>query len=186
MSSPPQDTGEKLEAFRPYLYCLARTHLRNQAQVKITGSDVVQQTLLDAFAKREQFRGSTDGELAAWLRQILKNRLTDALRNQGRAKRDMDRERSLDAAIDDSFCRAEGWLLAAHSSPSEHAVKHEELLQLSKALVKLPEAQREVIVLHHLQGMKLADVARQIGRSEPAVAGLLFRGLKELRGQLSE
>ena len=52
--------------------------------------------------------------------------------------------------------------------------------------LELPEAQREVIVLHHLQGLKLAEVAAEIGRSESAVAGLLFRGLKNLHSLLGE
>jgi RNA polymerase sigma-70 factor (ECF subfamily) len=75
-------------------------------QSKIDASDIVQQTMLDAFAKRDQFRGSTDGELLAWLRQILKNNLADALRDHGRDKRDVWREQPLDLQIDESFSRA--------------------------------------------------------------------------------
>ena len=52
--------------------------------------------------------------------------------------------------------------------------------EYAHALTELPEAQREVIVLYHLQGQKLADVAAEIDRSEAAVAGLLFRGLRTL------
>ena len=36
-------------------------------------------------------------------------------------------------------------------------------------------------MLHHLQGCSLREVAEMVGRSEPAVAGLLHRGLKKLR-----
>jgi RNA polymerase sigma-70 factor (ECF subfamily) len=186
MSQLSADHGQWLERHRPYLNLLVRLHRSRCQSAKLNASDVVQQTLLDAFAKREQFRGSTDAELAAWLRQILKNNLLDALRNQQRDKRDIRREQSLEGAIDESFSRTHAALAAVQSSPSQRAVKQEDLLRLSEALEKLPVAQREAIVLHHLQGKKLAEVAFEINRSESAVAGLLFRGLKALHTMLGD
>ena len=180
------DHGQWLERHRPYLTLLARSHLNPRNPAKLDSSDIVQQTLLDAYAKRDQLRGTSEGEVAAWLREILKHNLADALRNQHRDKRDVRRERSLEVAIDDSFCRTQAWLAAVQSSPSQRAVKQEDLSRLSEALTGLPEAQREAIVLHHLQGLKLTDVATEMGRTEAAVAGLLFRGLKALQTLLSE
>ena len=175
-----------LDRFRPYLKLLARTHLNPRQQAKLDSSDVVQQTLLDAFAKRYQFRGSSDAELAAWLREILKNNLADAIRDQRRDKRDVRREHSLEGAIDASFSHTHSWLAAVQSSPSQRAVKQEELLRLAEVMAQLPEAQREAIVLHHLQNMSLADISKELGKTEAAVAGLLFRGLKALHGLLAE
>jgi RNA polymerase sigma-70 factor (ECF subfamily) len=60
-------------------------------------------------------------------------------------------------------------------------VRNEDLLRLADALTQLPEAQREAIVLHHLQSCLLSETARSLGRSDTAVAGLLHRGLKKLR-----
>ncbi len=139
-----------------------------------------------SFIKRNEFRGSTESELAAWLREILKHKLADALRDQHRDKRDIRRECTFDEGIDASFSRTEGWLVSLQSSPSQKAVKQEDLLRLSQALTELPEAQREVIVLHHLQGQKLAEVAAEMDRSEAAVAGLLFRGLRTLHTLLGD
>ncbi|MBC7816793.1 MAG: sigma-70 family RNA polymerase sigma factor [Planctomycetaceae bacterium] len=179
------DQNYWLEQFRPYLALLARTHINSHNPAKLDSSGIVQQTLMDAFAKREQFRGSTEAELAGWLRQILKHNLADALRDQRRDKRDVRRERSLEDEIDASFSRTHEWLAAVQSSPSQRAAKQEDVLRLSEVISKLPEAQREAVVLHHLQGWSLADVAKQIGKSEAAVAGLLFRGLKTLHSLLS-
>ena len=186
MNQPLADHGQSLERHRPYLTLLARAHLNPRHPAKLDSSDIVQQTLLDAFAKQDQFRGSSEAELSAWLREILKHNLADALRHQRRDKRDVRRERSLEDGIDASFSRTQAWLAAVQSSPSQKAVKQEELLRLSEALTELPEAQREVIVLHHLQGLKLAEVAAEIGRSEAAVAGLLFRGLRTLHTLMGE
>ncbi len=174
------------EQFRSYLYLLARAHLGPRMQRRVDASDLVQQTLLDAYAKKGQFRGDTDAERAAWLRKILTCNLADALRHQHRAKRDVSRQQSLEAEIDGSFCRAESWLAASQTSPSQNAVKQEELLHLADALTRLPDAQRDAVIFRHLQGMSLAEVARQLDRSETAVAGLVYRGLNRLHDLLDD
>ncbi|MEO8497792.1 MAG: sigma-70 family RNA polymerase sigma factor [Planctomycetota bacterium] len=178
--------GQWLEPFRPYLTLLARTQMHSRPHAKFDASDIVQQTLLDAFAQREQFRGSGDAELAGWLRQILKHNLVDALRDERREKRDVRREQSLEGAIEESFGRTQDWLAAVQSSPSQRAVKQEDLIRLAKVLTELPDSQRDAIVLHHLQGLKLAEVATEMGRTEASVAGLLFRGLRTLHSLLCE
>jgi RNA polymerase sigma-70 factor (ECF subfamily) len=175
-----------LEGHRPYLSLLARMHLDPRLRDKLDPSDLVQQTLLEAHAKREQFRGTTAPEQAAWLRQMLVHNLADAVRALHREKRDVKLERSLEAAIDGSSCRLAAWLAAEQSSPSQQAMHNEQLLRLADALPQLPDAQREAVILHHLQGWSLAELAGHLGRSEPAVAGLLHRGLKKLRELLGE
>lgn len=172
-----------LERYRSYLLLLARS------QDGVGGdaaSDLVQKTLLAACSQQERFRGRTKGELAAWLKRILRNQVIDAYRQQRRLKRNVAREVSLEASVDGSFTRAGAWLAAVESTPSQRASHEEELVQLAGALAELPEAQREAIVLHHLQGATLANVAQQLGRTEASVAGLLHRGLKALRGQLDD
>lgn len=72
-------------------------------------------------------------------------------------------------------------LAAGKSSPSQQAVRNEDLRRLAEALTQLPEAQREAIVLHHLQDRSLSETARSLGKTDAAVAGLLHRGLKRLR-----
>ena len=175
-----------LEKFRPYLVLLARAHLHADARHGIEASDLVQQTLMDAYSQRGQFRGENDANLAAWLKQILVNNLVDALRHGGRGKRDVSKVRSLEAQVSESFSRADAWLLASQTSPSQHVAHKEDLLRLAEALEQLPEPQQEAVVLHHLQGLSLAEVARKLERSESAVAGLLYRGLKRLHELLDE
>ncbi len=184
MTQPVDTDAPSLQRYRSFLYLLARAHLKPHAGNNIEASDLVQQTLLDAHARRDQFRGTSEAQLGAWLKQILANNLADAIRHQGRAKRDVSRQRPLDAAIDDSFCRAESWLAGSQTSPSQFVAKKEELLSLADAIAKLPAAQQEAVILHHLQGLKLAEVAAQMQRTEPAVAGLLYRGIKQLHKML--
>jgi RNA polymerase sigma-70 factor, ECF subfamily len=175
-----------LEGYRDYLRLLARLPLGARLQAKLDASDVVQQTILQAHASRAQFRGRTEAEWLAWLRAILANALAAAARRFDTGARQLGRERSLEADMDLSSSRLEGLLAADQTSPSERAVRSEELLQLAAALGRLPEDQRRVVELHHLKGLPVAEVAEQMGRTRPAVVGLLFRGLKKLRELLRE
>ncbi len=184
MGSSAANEDLPLERFRDYLLTLARVQIDPRLRQKTDPSDVVQQTLLEAHQQQKAFRGQTDAQKAAWLRQILAHNLADAIRRFGRAKRDIAQERSLQAALDQSSARLEGWIAAEQSSPSNQAVKNEQIVKVSKVLQTLPESQRTAIELHYWQGWTSAEIAEHLGRSTIAVAGLLQRGLKTLREQL--
>ncbi len=176
--------GLALERFRTYLKLLARLQLDPRLRGKLDPSDVVQQTLLQAHQARQQFRGQTEPELAAWLRQILAHCLANALRDFGRAKRDVGLEQSLQQAVESSSLRVEAWLQTQQTSPSDRAQHREDCLRLADALEQLPDLQREALVLQHWQGWSLAEIGAHLGKTPAAVAGLLKRGLKQLRQRL--
>jgi RNA polymerase sigma-70 factor (ECF subfamily) len=186
MSDPSAERAPSLERFRNYLYLLARLQCQRRLQAKVDASDIVQQTMVQALGGLGRFRGKSEAEMAAWLRQILARHLASVARDLGREKRDAARERSLEAALDQSASRLEVWLAAEDSSPSQKAVRSEQVLRLADALAALPEAQREAVTLHHLQDWTLEQIGRHCGRTQSAVAGLIKRGLRTLREQLGE
>lgn len=181
MDEMPWAGDRPLEDYRDYLRQLARLEVGPRLQAKLDASDVVQQAILHACENRAQFRGQTEAEWLAWLRAILANALAAAARRFGALSRDLARERPLEEALAQSSSRLEALLAADHTSPSGRAVRHEELLRLTGALGQLPEDNRRVVELHHLKGVPIADIAREMGRTPPAVVGLLYRGLKRLR-----
>jgi RNA polymerase sigma-70 factor (ECF subfamily) len=172
------------ERFRDYLRLLARLNLERRLQAKLDASDVVQVALLQAHENRAQFRGRSEAEYVGWLRAILANAIAAAARRFDAEGRDLGRERAMQDNLADSSAALENWLAASQSSPSERAVRVEELLRLAQALGQLPADQREVIELHHLKGWPVVEVAAAMGRTKPAVMGLLFRGQKRLRALL--
>jgi RNA polymerase sigma-70 factor (ECF subfamily) len=175
-----------LEPYRRYLRLLAGLHLDARLRGKLDPSDAVQQTLLRACVGFEQLRSREPAVVTAWLRRILARTLADAVRDFERGRRDIDRERSLEADLDRSASALEVWLAAEQSSPSEQAQRNEELLRLAEALVGLPDDMREAVVLKHCQGWTLAQIAERLGRTPAAVASLLRRGLERLRNTLQE
>lgn len=169
---------DDLVRYGDYLRLLARLHLDARLHRKLDPSDVVQQTLLKAHQNADQFRGQSQGEMAAWLRRILANTMTDLLRKH---KYELAGPAPLEQSIEQSSARLEAWLHAEQSSPSEQAMRQENLIQLAEALAQLPTDQREAIEYHHLKGWPVNDIARHLERTEASVAGLLRRGLKRLR-----
>jgi RNA polymerase sigma-70 factor (ECF subfamily) len=186
MSPDATNAGLDLEQFRDYLRLLAQSRLDPRLQAKLDPSDVVQQTLLEAHQARGQLHGRDREQVAAWLRQILARNLANALRDFRRDKRDVAREQPLDAILRDSSLKLEAWLAAEQSSPSARLQRQEDAARLAAAVAKLPEAQREVVVLRHCHGWSLHEIGRHVRRSAAAVAGLLHRGLLQLRTHLHE
>ncbi|MCI0461413.1 MAG: hypothetical protein L0Z62_31065 [Gemmataceae bacterium] len=59
--------------------------------------------------------------------------------------------------------------------------RNEELDRLARALPMLTPEQQVAVILHHLHGLALMEVADHLARSLPATAGLIHRDLKRLR-----
>jgi RNA polymerase sigma-70 factor (ECF subfamily) len=180
-STPSSDPP--LERCRDYLVLLARLQVDPGLRGVLDPSDVAQQTLLKAHAKRNQFRGGSEGELLAWLRMILAHHLADLARKY--ARRLQGRERSLEAALEESSLRLGQWLASDSTSAGGRAIRHEQLLRLAEALAGLPDDQRTALELKYLRDMPVSEISRTMGKSPAAVASLLYRGLKTLRGLLA-
>ena len=178
------DPAILLEPYRSYLTVLATVHLDQRLRGKLDPSDLVQQAFLRASAALAELRSTEPAVVAAWLRKILAHELHDAARHYDRDKRAIDRERQLEDDLDRSTSGLVAWLAADQTSPSGVASRNEELMRLADALAALPERMREVVVLKHCQGWTLERIGERMGKTVPAVASLLRRGLEQLRLKL--
>ena len=181
MAQDSEAFGDELARFRHYLVLLAEMNLPPALRAKISSSDLVQDTLLQAHQHLDQFRGKTDAELAAWLRRILIRQMLDTLRKFRTQARNFGKERSLEAVVEASSQHLERVLATEEMSPSRVAEYEEEVVGMTRALSLLPEDQRIVVAMKHLQSRSVAEICAKLGKSEAAVAGLLRRGLQRLR-----
>jgi RNA polymerase sigma-70 factor (ECF subfamily) len=178
--------GLLLERYRCWLQLLARLQLNQRYQAKFDASDVVQLTLLEACRALPQFRGSTEAEFTAWLRQVLARVLSHEVRRyHGTQQRDLGREVPLEQALAESSQRLGAVLASQGSSPSQQAARREQEVLLADVLARLPDDYREVIVLRNLEGLPHEEVARRMGRSPGAVRMLWVRALAQLRAELA-
>lgn len=182
-----QRLGVLLQFYRNYLTILAATQLDARLRRRLSPSDLVQEAMLGAYRDFGQFRGVTEAELLAWLRQILIHCLHHAYEAHVRAgRRDIRREISLDeAALDRSAERLADALAVETSSPSGNASTRERAVEVANKLAQLRPDHRDVIVLRNLQGLSFEEVAMRMDRKPGAVRMLWLRAIEKFR-QLCE
>ena len=175
--------GQLLELCNAYLMLVANRELDRRLRAKISPSDVVQETLLEAERDFIQFHGQNEAELLAWLHRLLLNNVADATRKyRNTAKRSITREVSLDAATSDPGLSEQ--LVDAGRSPSSDAAGREESQRVLVAIARLPDSYRQVISLRHVDGCKFAEIARRMNRSVQAVHNLWTRAILRLQSEL--
>lgn len=178
--------GLLLRRFHSWLEILARMQLESHLRAKVEPSDIVQQTMLDAVQGLPQFRGSTEPELIAWLRQILARALAQEIRRyHGAQKRDVSLEISLDAEMAQSSQRLGAMLAESGPSPSQQFARRELDVQLADALGRLPDDYRQVLILRHLEGLSHDQIATRMDRTAGAVRMLWTRALAAFRQELN-
>jgi RNA polymerase sigma-70 factor (ECF subfamily) len=174
--------GRLLEHYRHYLALLARVQIGRRLQGKVDADDLVQETFLAAHRSWPLFRGTSEGELVHWLREIFVARLANLVRHYlGTAQRDVRLERDLAAELDQSSRCLDVAFVAPQSSPSQQASRREQAVLLANALQRLPADYREVLILRHLEGLSFPDVATRMERSLDSVKKLWTRALARLR-----
>lgn len=139
---------------------------------------------MEAHRDADRAPADPDGRLA-WVRRLFLNNLKDEVSKLGAACRNVAREVRRGDHFDPE---TDGWLdslPADLSSPSRIATRAEEVLRLMTALDGLPCDWRTAVEYRYLLGLGIGEVAARMGRSRAAAAGLLRRGLVELRARLT-
>ncbi|QDT73143.1 sigma-70 family RNA polymerase sigma factor [Lacipirellula limnantheis] len=173
---------ELFHSLRAYLHRRAEQQLDAGLSVKVSPSDIVQETFLRAFEAIGGFKGTTRGELIAWVQSILRHRLQTANRRfRGTDKRNLAREQRQP--------NLSGWniaLVSAHQeTPSRVLMAHEEQQRLEAALRSLRPRQELAIRLRNELHLSFDEVGKALDCSEEAAQKLWARAVKRLASQLS-
>jgi RNA polymerase sigma-70 factor (ECF subfamily) len=178
--------GRLLDGCRQYLLLVANQELDAALRMKTGASDLVQDTFLDAQRDFPKFQGGTEADLLGWLRQILLNNLSDARRRYcGTAKRQLSREIPLHRA---KHHRSIGPTSRAADarSPSWFAMRREEAEAMRRALDRLSEDHRRVVVLRNLELRPFSEIAIRMNRSEAAARKLWTRAIEALTREMGD
>ncbi|QDL94521.1 RNA polymerase sigma factor (plasmid) [Paroceanicella profunda] len=155
---------ELLEPQIPALRRYARALLRDAT----AADDLVQDCLERAVGRWHQRR--PDGSPRAWVYAILHNLAMNRMRQAGR--------RGLHVAVEDTDHPA-----LAQRATQEDGLRRDDVL---RALDALPEAQRSVILLVSVEGMRYAEVAKALDLPLGTVMSRLARGRERLRELLAQ
>jgi RNA polymerase sigma-70 factor, ECF subfamily len=161
---PPRLASEELAGHVSDLLRYARTVTGDPASAE----DLVQDTLLRALERQDQFRG--DSSLRTWLHRILHNRAVDV----ARAARESPDDDAVERAVlgVEALWRNDTYTVDA----AEVVVRAEARDDLREALVHLPYIYRSAVVLHDAEGLTARDVARVMGIELPAAKQRIRRG----------
>lgn len=182
-SGSKEALGKIFEEFRHYLSLVANKEIDADLRAKAGGSDLVQQTFMEAQRDFPAFRGTTLEEFQHWLRGILLHNIAGLKRDfRDTAKRDVALERSIDKGSSTHGFKAK--LITDTPSPSGHVMIAEQLELLKVAIERLPEQYRQAIVLHHRENLGFEEVGRRLGRSADAARKLWARAIETLHNEL--
>ncbi len=177
--------GELLESYRNYLRVLAAAQLSRRLSLRVSASDIVQDTMLAAHRDFNEFRGESSGQFTAWLRTILARSLFRSVERHLKAeKRDLRKEISLNAIshqLESSSCAISNILQAPNATASSIVMREEESVRVYDLLAQLPDDYREVIELRNLHALRFEAIAEQMGRSSTATRLLWLRAVRRLR-----
>ena len=177
--------GQLLQLYRNYLTVLAATQLDGRLRRRMNPSDLVQEAMLAAHRDFEKFRGCSEREFLAWLRQILINCLHHAIETHVKAKmRDVRCEVSMEqvsVAMDRSAMNFAHILADPGPSPSAPMRQHERSVALADQLAKLRPEYRDVIVLRNLQGLSFDEIGDRMNRKPSAVRMLWLRAIDKFK-----
>lgn len=175
--------GQAFETCRRYLLGLAHQELNAGLRAKGGASDLVQETFLEAQRSFPDFRGNSEGELRAWLRQMLHHRaLKFGRRYRTTQKRSLSSEvgRSIDSLAGDPT----GGLPATLPSPSTEAMALEQAQCLRQALERLPDDYRRVITMRYVEQCSFEEIGQRMQRTGNAARLLWLRAIERVKQEL--
>jgi RNA polymerase sigma-70 factor (ECF subfamily) len=179
---------ELLRRYGNRLKKLVAVRMDARLSKRIDPSDVVQDTLLTAEKRLEEFLENPTVPMYTWLRSMALDRLADLYRRHVVAqRRSVTREHPWAQAISN----ASEMLLAAQlqgtsSTPSQHLMRDELIRRVRNLLGRMEDVDREIIIMRHLEGMKIGEIASVLQMPEGTVKSRHFRALTEMRRILFE
>lgn len=188
-----QDEGDSriAEIFSRFRHQLERVvdfRMDPRIRPRVDSNDVLQEAFLDIKSRYREFVRAPGVSLFVWFRQVTLQVLIEFQRRHFRQKRDVQKEIRLNLpAIDqsDASQMMARELAGQLTSPSQAAIKAEELERLQQALESMNETDREILALRHFEQLSNSEVAEIIGIKPAAASNRYVRAIAKL-GEIME
>lgn len=169
---------------RDRLHKMIRFRMDERLQSRFDPSDVVQETFIKASEKLPQFLADRPLPFYPWLRQIAWEQLVALQRRHLHAGvRSVARE--IPARVsDESVAILTHQFVSSGSSPSQQVVRQEICDRVRSALEELSAEDRDLLLMRHLEQLRVSEIAVLVEISEAAVKSRLRRALERLQSAL--
>lgn len=178
-----------LERHRTSLRKLIQLRLDRQIARRVDASDIVQDVLLEANTRLEDYLNDSRMPFHLWLRQLAQDRMIDMhRRHRGAQRRSLDRERSLSAPqfADQSGFDLMGQLADHELTPAAASIRKELETRFLLALEQLEDEDRDILLMRHFEQLGNNEVATALGLSSAAAGMRHLRALRRLRAVLGD
>lgn len=175
--------------YRDRLTLMVQLRLDRRLQGRIDPSDVLQDAFLDVIRNLPGYLADPRAPLFIWLRYVVGMRLKALHRHHlGTKQRDAKLEVSIyQGPLPEANSAAlAAQLLGNLTSPSEVAVRAEQMLRLQGTLNSMDEIDREILALRHFEGLSRSEAAQELGIEEAAASKRYLRALQRLRKLLDD
>ncbi len=178
--------GTLLALHRDRLRRIIAARLDSRLLARVDPSDVVQETLAEAAAAFPRYAHERPIPFLAWLRQFAWQRIVKLHRFHIHAqRRSVVREADLAPELpDESVLELTRRLTADGTSPSQAMIRDESRQNVRHALAKLAASDQEILLMHIVEQMTMAEVAGVLGITEGATKVRHLRALRRLRVHL--
>ena len=172
-----------LASYHPRLRARAEARMDPAIKARNGPDDILQDVYIRVFRQVGNFEVRDPNSFLNWIYTILDHVLVDAHRSAHRKVRDVARESPPVVAVDgsSSYWNLFDQIHAVSASPSRVIRREEALGALLACMIQLTEDQQHVIRLRFMEGQSVAEVAKQLDKSEGAVVALTRRALEALR-----
>jgi RNA polymerase sigma-70 factor (ECF subfamily) len=176
--------ADLFQRHRDRLRRMVELRMDARLQGRIDASDVLQDGFLDLAKRVDNYLSDPGLPVFLWLRLVVSDRLAMIHRRHlGTKMRDAGQEVSLyrDPLPPASSAALASMLLGRLTSPSDAAIRAEQILQVQEAVNSLDALDREVVALRHFEQLTRAETAVVLGISEEAGAKRYIRAMKKLK-----
>lgn len=176
--------NQLMDRHRASLRRIVQLRLDQKVQRRVDVSDIVQDVLIEANRRLNDYLKNPVLTFRVWLRQIARDRIIDAhRRHRASAKRSVDREQALAAppAGDHSAYDLAAQLCDPELTPAARATQQELARRVEQAITTLNETDAEIIILRHYEQLSNQETAQALGLSEPAASMRYLRAVRRLK-----
>jgi RNA polymerase sigma-70 factor (ECF subfamily) len=150
----------------------------------VTADDIMQDMYITVFEKINDFKSRDVGSFVGWMTTLAKNGLVDVIRALKAAKRGGDRVRLAPESEGDIHLNLLQSLGGTTTTPTQAARREEAKAAVHRALERLDDAYRQVVVLYDLECRTSSEVAQTLGCTEGAMFMRRYRAHEKLRRSL--